>query len=139
MPDENGNGDLLSRTQPWLRRLNHENRDELARDLAKIEQAAAADNHVVWGATHAAEVDGHVIGYASIGAVPMVNIWLDSQKQRPRDAITLLNMVENEAARMGFRVVCVPCAMQSPFRANMEKFGYKFLMESGYFTKKLRG
>jgi hypothetical protein len=131
--------DILSATQPWLRRLNHDNKEELTRDLAKLEIMAGADNHTVWGATHVAELNGEMIGYASIGAVPMINLWLNSKVPRPRDAISLLNMVENEAARAGFRVVCIPCDAKSPFRPMMERFGYRFLMESGYFTKKLRG
>ena len=126
-------------SQVWLRRNNYENAAEAQRDLIKLEAAALADAHNIMGPTHVMERDGEIIGYASIGSIPMINIWLDSHKQRPRDAITALNMIENEAARMGYRVVAVPCWEKSPFRKLMERFGYKFLMESGWFTKKLRG
>ena len=134
--------DLLRETQPWLRALDHsptpEARTQLALDLAALNTAARADAHDVLAPTHVVELDGKVIGYASIGAIPMVNLWLNSKTSRPRDAMSLLNMVENEAARMRFNVICVPCGNISPFRKLMNRFGYNYLMESGFFTKVLR-
>jgi hypothetical protein len=135
--------DALKRSQPWLRRLNYDPspaaREQLARDLAQLKAEAKDDAHDVMAATHVVEQDGKIIGYASIGAIPMVNLWLSSKKQRPRDAMSLLNMVENAAANMGLQVICVPCGNISPFRKLMNRFGYNYLMESGFFTKKLRG
>jgi hypothetical protein len=135
--------DALKRSQPWLRRLNYDQspqaREQLAKDLAGLRAEAKDDHHDVMAPTHIVEQDGKIIGYASIGAIPMVNLWLSSKQQRPRDAMSLLNMVENAAAAGGFQVICVPCGDVSPFRKLMNRFGYNYLMESGFFTKKLRG
>ena len=127
--------DALKRSQPWLRRLNYDQspaaREQLGKDLALLNAEAAADNHTSLAPTHVVELDGQIIGYASIAAVPMVNLWLSSKKQRPRDAMALLNMVENAAAAAGLQVICVPCGDSSPFRKLMNRFGYNYLMESG--------
>jgi hypothetical protein len=149
--------DALMRTQPFLRPLptatdlrnwqlaaqvDPNAAAELAAYLARLKElqrAAADDKHNVIVPTHIAEKDGRVIGYASIGALPLVNVWLDSKAGKPRDTLNLLNQVENEAYRQGHRTICMPCWNGSPLRPFMEtQFGYKHLMESGYYVKKLR-
>lgn len=139
LPAEPAQEDVLAATQPWLRRLNHDNQAQLLTDMAILKKMALDDKHEVLGATHVVELDGEIIGYASVGSIPMVNLWLSSKSKRPATAIAMLNQVENEAARCGFRVVCVPCGMLSPFRKLMKRFGYAFKMQSGFFTKTLRG
>lgn len=137
-------------------------RDALVRPLRSLSElealktAAAADSHAVVGATHLVEsgglrvegqnpedVETRIIGYGSLpltvrSTIPVVNVWLDSRAPNPRRSWELLQLAEALAAQAGYRVICVPCAAQSPFRPHMERFGYQYLGEAGYFLKRVK-
>jgi hypothetical protein len=123
--------------------------------LKELQAAAAADEHAMFHPTHIAERGAspspgtqglgsaggpaEILGFASMGAIPLVNVWFDRQKCKGRDSLTLFNMVENEAARAGFRTICVPCTVKSPLRPIIEKgLGYSYFGETGLFLKILR-
>jgi len=93
-------------------------------DFHAVHVAAEADQHQVIAATHMAEKHGQVIGYASIGAVTPMLVWVSTKQVQARDSLYLLNMAENIAANAGVRQLMVPCQTDSPFHPFMEKFGY---------------
>jgi hypothetical protein len=148
--------DLLARL-PWLRRLPTQQELKqlkfesswnpaaatqlklLVARLSELKDACAADDHVLFQPTHIMETGSDIIGSASIGAIPMVNLWLDSKKVKPRESAMLVNMVENTAAGMGFATICLPCWKSSPLRPFMERGGgYNYFGETGLFLKDLR-
>ena len=96
-----------------------------AEDVARLNHAAAADNHAAVWPTHLVEKHGKVAGYASIGAAVPLLVWLDPQQVQARDSLYLLNMAECMAANAGVRNLVVPVETTSPFHPAMEKFGYK--------------
>jgi len=116
---------------PLLRRLRS------TQDLLRVEEAAARDSHRVVGATHLIEKDGLVVGYASLGGVPLVNVWLDSQRVSPRESVSLLNLGENLLAAQGSAAVLMPCAEQSPFSPLMGRLGYERLGPTTLYMKGL--
>lgn len=105
------------------------------RELEALAAAAKADDHDVLFPTHIARKDGEIVGYASIGALALVNVWAHSQRLRARESLTLLNLVENVAHALGQRTVCMPCAEQSPFRPLLPGLGYKNLGSASFHVK----
>jgi hypothetical protein len=107
--------------------------------LKELVAAAKADEHDVVNPTHAAYVRGKPVGYASIETVAMMTLWMHSAS-RPRESVQLLNQAENAAAQMGYGVVVVPCAADSPFYPMLDgRLGYaKPGAERALFVKNLR-
>lgn len=148
--------DLMAKL-PWLKRLptqaelkqlkfeaswNAEAKqllDTLVRELNQLGEEAKADDHVLFFPTDIAKRGDETLGYASIGALPMVNVWFHTQKVKGRDSATLMNMVEYAAKQRGFNTICVPCWKSSPLREAIEKWlGYSYFGETGLFVKTLR-
>jgi hypothetical protein len=150
--------DLLERL-PWLRRLPTQQDlkqlkfesswnpeaakmlEALVTRLKDLQAAAKADDHILFHPTHIAErgPEKEILGYATIGAIPLVNVWFDSKRVKGRESATLMNMVENEAQRAGHHTICVPCWASSPLRPMIEKgLGYSYFGEAGLFLKTLR-
>lgn len=97
-------------------------------DLDNLQLAVAADNHQVIAATHIAERDGQIIGYAGImPQAALLYAWVDSRTVHARDSVYLLNVVENLAFATGAKRLIMPCSVDSPFYKFMPKFGYRCL------------
>ena len=118
---------------PWVTPI----RSDAEREA--LAQVAASDGHQVLAATHLVRREGGIIGYASLGAVPLLLTWVHSAKVRSRESLGLLNLAENLVAAAGARLVCTPCTQESPFRPYMEGLGYAYIGESGLFLKPLKG
>jgi Xaa-Pro aminopeptidase len=108
-----------------------------AEELQALEKAAAADDHTVIAATHLITKGKEIVGYASIGGLVMVNVWMDSQRLKARESCHLINTIENIAANGGARALCVPCAAHSPFYPLMPGLGYSRLGVSSFNVKTL--
>lgn len=108
-------------------------------DLRRIVSAAQADDHRPICPTHFAEnLDGQVIGYASIGIVPMIFCWTHTNQVRARESFALLARVEREARRVApAGVICTPCTFASPFFKYMTRLGYCEAGQGGFFLKQL--
>jgi len=92
--------------------------------VQELVQAAAADHHIVIAPSHLAMKEGEVVGYASIGSIPLFNVWLDSRKVQALDSLRLLKNAEAMARQMGVRQYLMPCAHTSPFHPHMERLGF---------------
>lgn len=104
---------------------------ESEEEIAGLKAAMAADGHtqywnpselIIRGQT--SEVRGQIIGCASIGTIPFVNVWLDSQRVKARQTVRIISRLEEIALGRGFTLVAVPCAESSPLFGCMERFGY---------------
>lgn len=115
-----------------IRRINP------AKDLRDLRERAAADDHVVLTPTHVVEKDGEIVGYLSIGAVPIVNVWMDSEKLGPRDSVAVLGQLDAVMDYAGQPLYYMPCDKASPFSPVMEKLGFARLMETQMFVRKAR-
>jgi hypothetical protein len=85
---------------------------------------AKTDDHVVLFPTHAVWKGGEIVGYGSINATPIVNVWLHSEKIGPRDSVQLLGVAEALATTQGLKQIIMPCAENSPFYPMMDKLGF---------------
>lgn len=93
-------------------------------DLEELQDAVAKDGHAVTMPTHVVEKDGKLVGFVSLGAIPMVLTWQSTKEVSARDSLCLLSVVENLLRLQGIQVWCMPCVEKSPYRPFMEKFGY---------------
>lgn len=106
-------------------------------DIQAVAAAAAADAHQVIAPTDMVLRGEQVVGYASIGRVPMVHTWVDSRHVRPRESFMLLNFGESIASRQGHESIIVPCWEGSPFSPLMERMGYSKLGTTTLWVKGL--
>lgn len=109
-------------------------------DLAQLEAlkvAAASDGHTAIVPTHVIVKRGEIVGYASIGAVPVLNVWVHSQKVVKFESVRLLREGEAMLKERGYRFVILPVAENSPFRPYVQKLGYHTLGNASYNIKQL--
>ena len=79
-----------------------------------LDRAAAADGHRVLAPSHAVMKGGEILGGLSLGGVPTVFLWMDTQRAGPRDTYETWRAAANHLAGRG--TVCVPCTAASPLR-----------------------
>lgn len=109
-------------------------------DLAQLEAlklAAASDGHTAIVPTHLVMKRGEIVGYASIGAVPVLNVWVHSQKVVKFESVRLLRQGEALLKERGYQFVILPVAENSPFRPYVQKLGYHTLGNASYNIKQL--
>jgi len=105
-------------------------------DLPILQKLAAADRHEVVLPSHVVERDHQMIGYLSVGVIPTVIVWLDSDRANVRDSMAVMTFYENAISDRGGSHVIIPCSEKSPFRPYIENVGYVDL-HVGMFIKQL--
>ena len=106
-------------------------------DLEPLIKLATDDGHGVVRPTHVAVQDGEFIGYASIGAVPMVLFYMHTKNARPIQTFKMERFCEDELRRNGVPVGCAPCSPSSPIHPYMTKLGFTSFGNMDLFLKKL--
>lgn len=104
-------------------------------DEAELALAANSDNHIVCRPTHVALKDGKIVGYASVGAVPMVLIWSSTKENNVKDSLHALGYIEGMCQQFG--AVAIPCTQDSPFYKYFEELGYTKTHDCSLFIKAL--
>ncbi len=105
-------------------------------DLAEVELAAKADAHRVVGATHLILQEDRVVGYVSLGGIPLMNVWVDKDRVKVRDSLGLMQAAEAILAEH-HGAVMTPCMESSPFHKLMPGLGYETLGTTTMFVKRL--
>jgi hypothetical protein len=108
--------------------------NETARRLV---EAAAKDNHLVIAPTHVMMRGEQIIGYLSLGALPVVQAWFDSQCGHALDSLKMIEMGEAIFDTQGVKQFAVACAEISPFMPHMERLGFKELGKTTLWVKTL--
>jgi len=103
----------------------------------KLSQLAAADNHIVLFPTHVVEKAGEIVGYLSIGAIPTVNLWMDSERVKASDSIAVLGQLDAIMDDSGIATYFMPCDEKSPYYRVMEKLGFEPIFKSVLHIKNL--
>jgi len=96
------------------------------RDRERVVDAATRDGHGMLGplATHMAEMDGDVVAAATIGNILALHIWTDRERVGALQSVRLFRQGEAVANALGFRLICVPCKSDSPYRPHMTRLGF---------------
>ena len=116
---------------PWVRRV-------VAEEVPQLEAIAAGDGHTIVAPTHIVERAGEIVGYFSIGAVPMILAWAHTKRMRSRESIHALNVAENYLATVApGATICVPCVAGSPFEPYMAGLGYRNFGQATINLKKV--
>lgn len=113
----------MQEDKDWLLKLPRVRAVNSEEEYKKIVEAAAADNHGTFFPTLAITKGEEVVGYFSIGALPLIMMWLSTVRLNARESMNLLNTMEAVAAKDS-RFIAVPCPKDSPFYPLMEKMGY---------------
>lgn len=106
-------------------------------DLPQLVQKAAEDAHFVVSPTHVFVKNDELVGYISLGRIPMIMTWLSTRRVQPIDSVKALRKVEEHSIMSNVPVICIPCATDSPFYPQMEKLGYTEAPLMRFFFKKL--
>lgn len=106
-------------------------------EFAALQTVAAADSHVVIGPSHLITRGGEILGYASLGRVPTLHVWLDSKHASAGDTLRMLETAEALLADKGVGLVIMPCAEESPFTPHMERLGFQKLGTTVLWAKQL--
>lgn len=104
---------------------------------SELDQVAADDDHFVLYPTHTIDDGDLIVGYASVCATPIVNVWLHSKKVKALNSFRLLSTLEGALRMQGLKEYIMPCSRISPFFPNMERLGYSVLGENVWFHKDL--
>ena len=106
-----------------IRRIREDEREKLA-------ELAAADDHIVLFATHVVEKNGEIVGYLSIGAVPIVNLWMDSKRVKSNDSIAVIGQLDAIMDDSGTPTYFMPCDEKSPYQPYMERSGFEAILKT---------
>lgn len=100
-----------------------------------LKAAAADDGHGVIEPTHAVLRADAVIGYVSLGVVPMLYAWMDRNRATARESFTVWDLAEQHLKRAGHKSVCLPVESNSPFAPFTAKRGYQNLGVANFNLK----
>ena len=105
--------------------------------LGRLFTAAKADNHQVLAPTHVMLRGDQIIGYLSLGGIPTVQAWFDTQSGHVLDSLKMIEMGEAILASQGAPGFCVMVSKDSPFFPHMQRLGFEPVMETTFWKKKL--
>lgn len=103
----------------------------------RLFEAAAADNHTVIAPTHVMMRGEQIIGYLSLGAMPVVQSWFDSKAGHVLDSLKMIEMGEAVITSQGAQVYQVAVSEDSPFAPHMERLGYTRVFTTTLWQKQL--
>lgn len=109
-----------------------------ADERARLDLIAKDDGHIVIAPSHVVTKEGEIVGYASLGTLPMLHVWLHSKRVQARDSAAMFQLGENILHARGAVAVCLPCCEESPYYEHMDKFGYRRLGRTVLHVKNLR-
>lgn len=103
--------------------IDYKVRPFVSQDWEQLVKNAADDQHSgVYCPTHTCVKNNEIVGYLSIGAVPVVLTWQHREKVQPLDSLRALSFIEG--ALSPFKTFCVPCDPESPYNRLLPKAGY---------------
>ena len=94
-------------------------------DWTTLVQNAKADEHSgVYFPTDVFVKNNEIVGYNSIGAVPMVLSWQHRTKMGPVDSAVVLGNILGTTRQ--FKHICIPCDPESPYHKSgfLKKAGF---------------
>jgi len=105
--------------------------------VRKLFEAAKADNHLCIAPTHVMLRGDQIIGYLSLGGMPVVQAWFDSRSGHVLDSLKMIEMGEAVFDSQGGKQFMIAVDERSPFFPHMERLGFKPVMTTTLFHKQL--
>lgn len=106
-------------------------------ELKELAVLAAADNHIVMGATHLMRRDGKTVGYLSLGGIATVQAWFDSKELGASDSIRMIEQAEAVLRNCQKGQYLVAVAEDSPFAPQMKRLGFTPVCKTVLWHRKL--
>lgn len=103
----------------------------------KLVNAAAQDQHLVIAPTHVMLRGEEIIGYLSLGALPVVQAWFDSKSGHVLDSLKMIEMGEAIFDSQGVKQFAIGVTEESPFAPHMERLGFTKLGSTVLWHKTL--
>lgn len=103
----------------------------------RLFEAAQADHHVTIAPTHVMIRGEQIIGYLSLGGMPVVQAWFDSKSGHVLDSLKMIEMGEAIFDSQGVKGFCVGVSADSPFAPHMERLGFKNIGQQVLWHKTL--
>lgn len=91
-------------------------------DANELSVNAQNDGHGVYFPTHVIVKDKKIVGYLSLGAIPLVLSWQSTKEMGPLDSVQELGFIEGSLQNSPW--VCIPCDPESPYMRFLPKMGY---------------
>lgn len=106
-------------------------------ELRAVQDAAAEVDHKPLYPTHAAVVDGVIVGSMSIMSIPLVSGWSHPKMNSARTTREIVNYMKNlgREKNNGFPVVTL-CPRTSPVYPFMERMGFQVHGDTTIFVEK---
>lgn len=92
-------------------------------DWEELRRNAESNNHAVYAPSHVCVKGGEIVGYLSIGMIPLVLTWQHTEKVGPTDSLLTLGFVQGTL--QNFPYTCLPCDPASPYMRLLPKAGFK--------------
>jgi len=103
----------------------------------RLVEAAAKDDHLVIAPTHVMMRGEEIIGYLSLGALPVVQAWFDSKSGHVLDSLKMIEMGEAIFDTQGVKQFAVGVQPNSPFAPHMARLGFVELGQTVLWHKTL--
>jgi hypothetical protein len=88
--------------------------------------AALADGHGTISPTHLVrDQSNNIIGCVSVGAVPLLFMWMDTRRALSFQSHRTLKESEEISVKAGHKQICLPCSLTSPFHKLLPRLGYQ--------------
>ena len=88
----------------------------------ELKRNAQADGHQAYYPTHVLIKNKEIVGYFSLGRIPMLLSWQDSKKMGAMDSVKEIGFIEGTAQQA--EAIVIPCDPDSPYMKFLPKMGY---------------
>lgn len=105
--------------------------------IQELQAAAAEDKHAVVAPTHIMMKGEKILGYLSLGGLPIVHAWFDTKHPHALDSLKMIETGEAIFAHGGVNAYGVLCAEDSPFARHMERMGFHKLGTTVLYLKNI--
>lgn len=108
-----------------------------AADFARLEAEALRDNHYVFQPSHVVEKGGEVAGYLGICSLPLLRVWLHTERMKARDTAMVMAIAENLMRANGVQMAAGMIARNSKLFGHLPRLGWTPVAETFLAVKNL--
>lgn len=106
-------------------------------EIEQVTKLGEKDNHGIIAPTHVVEDNHNFVGCLSVGSIPLVLTWLDTNSMKALGSSRVFQQIEQSLRFNGCRVMAYSCPVQSPFYKFAERAGYTKVVDNGALLMKV--